>query len=261
MSTTPAVRADDIPRLSHAEWVELAATQSNRFIGLLRSLSDAEWDGPSGCEGWAVRDVAAHVLGWAEALTSPPAYLRQILGGRKVRARDGSSPLDAQNAYQVESRRDMSRAEIMMALDRQLHRFLALRKWSAVPLGVVPFKEAFTGKWVTLRYVMDTIFTRDHFMHRLDISGALDRPVFVDDAERMLVSDAVREWAERSKADVRLELQGDAAGSFVCGSGVAGTVTIDALDFTRLAAARLADPRIEGDEGSIRGWLEVLCTF
>lgn len=33
---------------------------------LLESLDPEEWDQPSLCEGWSVRDVAAHVISWPE---------------------------------------------------------------------------------------------------------------------------------------------------------------------------------------------------
>ena len=33
------------------------------FAELIAGLDDAQWDAPSRCEGWAVRDVAGHVLG------------------------------------------------------------------------------------------------------------------------------------------------------------------------------------------------------
>lgn len=33
------------------------------FDGLIRGLSEEQWDAPSRCEGWRVADVAAHVVG------------------------------------------------------------------------------------------------------------------------------------------------------------------------------------------------------
>lgn len=41
----------------------LLAEQQAAFIELLRRLESEEWDRPTVCPGWSVKDVAAHVLG------------------------------------------------------------------------------------------------------------------------------------------------------------------------------------------------------
>ena len=42
-------------------WVTIHHERA-RLLDLLRSLDDAEWDRPSLCAGWRVRDVAAHAI-------------------------------------------------------------------------------------------------------------------------------------------------------------------------------------------------------
>ncbi len=47
--------------------VAAGVVQSYRdFADLVASLDDAQWNAPSRCEGWLVRDVAGHVIGLAE---------------------------------------------------------------------------------------------------------------------------------------------------------------------------------------------------
>lgn len=41
----------------------LFADQQAAFVDLLRRLSPEEWERPTVCPGWSVRDVAAHVFG------------------------------------------------------------------------------------------------------------------------------------------------------------------------------------------------------
>ncbi|HZB32562.1 MAG TPA: maleylpyruvate isomerase family mycothiol-dependent enzyme [Streptosporangiaceae bacterium] len=41
----------------------LLAEQQAAFIDLLRRLDPRDWDQPTGCPGWSVKDIAAHVLG------------------------------------------------------------------------------------------------------------------------------------------------------------------------------------------------------
>ena len=41
--------------------VEGLRAERGATLEILKSLSDDEWNAPSGCEGWAVRDVVAHM--------------------------------------------------------------------------------------------------------------------------------------------------------------------------------------------------------
>jgi uncharacterized protein (TIGR03083 family) len=43
-----------------------ALAEYDAFADLIESLNDSEWDAPSRCSGWQVRDVAGHVTGLAE---------------------------------------------------------------------------------------------------------------------------------------------------------------------------------------------------
>ncbi|GAA4285176.1 maleylpyruvate isomerase family mycothiol-dependent enzyme [Brevibacterium daeguense] len=53
------------------EWI---VQERHQLAGVLADLSPAEWDTPSRCAGWTVRDVAAHVI--ASPQLSAPAMLR-----------------------------------------------------------------------------------------------------------------------------------------------------------------------------------------
>jgi uncharacterized protein (TIGR03083 family) len=64
--------------------------QRRRLVDLLEDLSDQEWEHPSLCQGWTVRQVAAHValqnitlsdmVRLALEMTSTPATLRDQSG-------------------------------------------------------------------------------------------------------------------------------------------------------------------------------------
>ena len=68
-----------------------------RFEALIRSLDDRAWETPTRCEGWTVRDVAAHVTG----------TLAEITAGRLVGI---GSPETIQRT--VDERRDRSPQEM-----------------------------------------------------------------------------------------------------------------------------------------------------
>ena len=54
----------------HAERKALAAD--------LESLSDQQWNTPSLCEGWTVRDVLAHMT--SAAVMTPPKFFAKLAG-------------------------------------------------------------------------------------------------------------------------------------------------------------------------------------
>lgn len=65
-----------------------------RFKDLVQGLSPAEWEKPSRCAGWAVGDVAAHVVG---GMADVAAFRLEGLGtpevtARQVAERQGRSP-------------------------------------------------------------------------------------------------------------------------------------------------------------------------
>ncbi len=74
-------------------------TQRGRVADLLDDLSDDEWRRPSLCDGWAVRDVAAHLtLQQATALDALAMLVREHSGPnaviRKAAARKAAAPTD-----------------------------------------------------------------------------------------------------------------------------------------------------------------------
>jgi uncharacterized protein (TIGR03083 family) len=108
----------DIAGLTEPEPVlaaDLFAPERAALLELLRSLDPQSWERPTVCPGWAVRDIAAHLV--ADDL------------GRLSRARDGHSParrrageglvafVDRQNAEWVDAMRRISPAVLVALLD------------------------------------------------------------------------------------------------------------------------------------------------
>lgn len=242
--------------------MEIADAQSRALLDLLRSLEHDEWQKVTVCDPWTVKDVAAHVLAWGEAIVSPREQVHQFVTSMSERKRFGGVFLHAQNDVQVRERADLAPEEVLARLERTLPRFNKARRRLRYPMKLVPYRDSFSGDWITLGVIAETTFTRDQFMHRLDISAAIGKEPVSVPSDATIVADVVREWADRANADVRLELSGPAGGSFVCGSGNAGVVRADAFDLMRKLAGRPAETlEVEGDVERIEGWLRVLATF
>ena len=218
--------------------MQLAETEYARFLDLLRSLSPEDWSTATECPPWDVRAMAGHTTGMALMATG----LRETLRQSVVSKRRGGVPLDALTALQVEEHADLTTREL-------LDRFAAVgpraargrrRAPALVRRMKVPDPQDVAGRierW-TNGYLIDTILTRDPWMHRMDICRATGRaPVLTPDHDGLLVADVVEEWTERHGRPYRLHLAGAAGGSFSRGDGGPG-LTLDAIDFCRLLSGR-----------------------
>jgi uncharacterized protein (TIGR03083 family) len=256
-----ATSVDAIPALSHARWIEIAESINDSFLKLVRDLDSADWDRSTECEGWTVKDIVAHVLGFAEAFTSFGEQRHQIAAALRRRKEFGSL-LDAQNQVQVDDRKDLSVEELLGRLEERFPRYVRFRRRvGGIGRFVVIYDPSVLGV-TTLHYLLDTILTRDVFMHRTDIARAVERDLTVADGDRVLVADVVRDWARRAKPDARLELTGASGGTFVAGAGTT-VIQGDAVQFCRLLSGRgdLSLMSIDGNNAAARRWIETGCPF
>ena len=87
-------------------------------------------------------------------------------------------------------------------------------------------------------YLVDTIFTRDTWMHRLDISRATGQPmVLTADHDGRLIADVVAEWARRHGQPFTLTLTGPAGGRWRVGDR-GEHLELGALDFCWVVGSR-----------------------
>jgi uncharacterized protein (TIGR03083 family) len=77
-----------------------------RIQSLCDSLNPEEWENPTRCEGWSVRDLIAH-------LDSDEEYNEACLEDRVKDLISGFKDLDTFNAHQIEKRAHLSNEEIL----------------------------------------------------------------------------------------------------------------------------------------------------
>ena len=255
------LRLEDLKKPGHAEWARLGRDIDRSLLTTLETLTQEEWSTPTECPPWTVKDVIAHVIGWGEAVVSPAQLMHQALGGWRTRRAHDGNLLDATNQFQVDTLASAPPTDIVSRFAELLPRFQKVRGRYGLVTGIFPLKEPFSGTWVPVRFLFDTIFVRDHFMHHIDICTAIGRTMPVGDAEIRVAHDVFREWGDKTQASVTLELTGAAGGTFVRGTGETH-ISGDAIDMCRVLAGRKSDTlRIEGDVTAATRWLEVLAVF
>ncbi|GIJ79679.1 TIGR03083 family protein [Micromonospora phaseoli] len=229
---------DQVPPLRRQEAATRAAEENQRFVNCVRALDRADWDRPTDCPSWPVRDVAAHVLGMWELTSSVREFVHVQRGGH--RAARGRPLIDGMTEVQVTDRAHLTPAQLVERLATMAPRSARSRHRLPAPLRRLPVKQEFDGTTETWRlgYLFDVIHTRDAWMHRVDIARASGQPlVLTADHDGRIVADVAAEWARRHGQPFRLQLDGPAGGRYAAGDG-GEEISLDAVEFCRILSGR-----------------------
>ncbi len=220
-------------RMRHAEWMSAAALEYERLLVLFGDLSAADWPRPTDCTGWDVRQVLAHLVGAAAGTASLRELARQYRLGRHQRP-----VVDGMNEVQVRERADAGPDRLIAEFATAAARGLRARRRLPAPVRAlrVPFGPPLGIR--SVGYLMDRIYTRDAWMHRIDVSRATDRnPVLTAAHDGRLVADLVDEWGAAHGRPFDLTLTGPAGGHWSHGRGAA-PLCLDAVEFARIVSGR-----------------------
>jgi uncharacterized protein (TIGR03083 family) len=241
---TPATRirarGDDLRRskLDRPTAMRLAATEYERFAAALAAIDDSAWARPTDCLGWNVHAVAGHVLGMGEMAASIREGSRQ----RKAALRSDAVFIDALTDLQVREHAGLAPREIVARFSRVGPRAARARRRTPgfIRRRPMPVPQKIGGveeSW-SLGYLIDTILTRDTWMHRVDLSRAVGQPMQLSAGhDGVLVADVVADWAARHAQPYRLILTGRAGGSWSAGT-TAPQLKLDAVEFCRILSGR-----------------------
>ncbi len=242
MIMTP-VDATAIEPLTHDEAMRLQAQELERTLTLLRSLDEAAWATRTDCPDWDIRAMYQHVLGACEAGASMRENVHQLRVARRYRTRHGGPLEAALSGLQVRERADLDGAQIVERLAAVAPKTVhgrartpgVLRNHASLKIDGPVFE---TWK---LGYLIDTIYLRDMWMHRVDTGHALGRPLELSaDHDGRIVADVVGEWARRHGRPFVLELTGMPGGTYAHDPGQPGAedLSLDAVEFCRTLAGR-----------------------
>ncbi len=235
-----ATRVDTIPPITRSEAEGLARTEYARMASQLRSLAPHDWTKPTDCPLWDVRAVAGHGLGMMSTFTGYRRLFGAMGAATKASKRSGGPMIDALTAKQVADQADLATDALIVSVDEvgpQAARWRAKAPWL---FRKMPMKEEVGGKTETWRmgFLLDTILTRDPWMHRIDIAHAAGHDLeLTPEHDGRIVADAVAELARRYGKPFTLTLTGPAGGEFVAGDG-GEHVRIDAIELCRVLSGR-----------------------
>lgn len=253
----PVAEIPPISRDTDARDVAVAAYE--RLLAVLAGLEPDAWSAPTECDGWDVADMVGHLIGAGEACASMREMLRQQVRGRREAARFGGNALDAANDLQVRQhdglcpseRVDALRAIVPAAVRGRMRLPRGLRR---VSVAIAPGGSTAAGMPARLQLgrLMDVVYTRDTWLHTIDIVRATSTPhTPIPVVDGRIIEDVVAEWAARHGQPVVLTLTGPAGGRFRAATG-GDELQVDAITFCRILSGR-ADRSTTRAAGEVEG--------
>ncbi len=241
---------DRIERIQRgAEAWHLATAAYDAVIEQLEDLAPDEWERPTVCEPWTVTDMVRHLVGAAESYASVPEGLRQQIWAIRHKSEFDGSALDAWTDLHVREHAGLG-PRALLALLRETAPG-AVRGRSRLPalLGRIRLPVDETGsvpegspQRVSLGELNTVIYTRDVWLHRIDIARATGREPRLDpDIDGRIIEDVVVEWAGRHRAPFHLTLTGEAGGAYTSASG-GPEIRLEAVDFAWILSGRGQPP-------------------
>lgn len=235
-----ATHVETIPPIERGEVEGLARTEYERVADQLRSLAPDDWTKPTECALWDVRAMAGHSTGMLSTFTGYRTLMRAMSTATKSAKQAGGPMIDALTAKQVADHAPLSTAELIAKVDDVGPRAARWRATRPALFRKMPMKEEVGGQQETWRmgYLLDTILTRDPWMHRVDIARATGREIeLTPEHDGRLIADVVAEWARRHGKPFTLTLTGPAGKEYTSGEN-GERITIDAVEFCRILSGR-----------------------
>lgn len=243
------VAAFDIDNVSPIEWGEEAASVATgayeALLTDLEALSPDDWDAMTVCAPWTVADMVRHLVGAAKSNASMLETARQQLYGALHKSDFGGNALDATNDLQVSDHHDLDAAELTEALREVYPRAVRGRMRTPGLMRRISVSIAAGGSTadgmptkLNIGDLMRVVYTRDIWLHRIDIARAVGREPSLDaGVDGRLISDVVKEWSDRHGQPFDLTLTGPAGGRYLRAGG-GPTIALDAIEFAWILSGR-----------------------
>ena len=235
-----AISVEAIAPINHTEGMALAETEYRRYTDMLDQLRPEDWAVQTVNTDWNVKQLTQHVLGFAESNASFRVFVNAMRAGKKrARVKGYDHFVHGMNEVQVEEREHRTTDQLVSQWKATWPKALKGRRrfppfMRPIPLDFGPI----IGKKPMGSYLMDVVFTRDTWMHRIDTCRAVGlEPVLTPEHDGRLIADMVAEWTKLHDLSITLHLEGPAGGAYVRGTGD-DELTVDAVEWIWVLSGR-----------------------
>ncbi|MFF4762025.1 maleylpyruvate isomerase family mycothiol-dependent enzyme [Streptomyces sp. NPDC001292] len=235
-----------LPQTSRDQSAVVAGAEGRAAMDVLEKLGDDDWHRPTDCVEWDVRTLVSHLVAQCEDNISLATMLRREITGR--RRHPGMGPVDAHMAAQVADHVTAPGPELAERFAQLWPRAVRARLRRPGLMRRARIDSGMPGApRMSVGHLLDTIYDRDLWMHRVDLARATGQSLVVGEHDRLIVEQVIRDLALTwSGAPIGLELTGPAGGTWLIGSGEpASVVRADAVAYLRALAGRDPDVPLE----------------
>jgi uncharacterized protein (TIGR03083 family) len=238
--TATSIDVTTIVRIGHDEAMRVTPVEFDRMLDLLRELHGDDWTRPTDNDQWDVRATVLHLLGAVEGNASLRESVSQFTRGKRLfKVIGGHHWVDGINEIQIRDRAGLTDEQIVHRYEAAAPK--AVRVRAALPVAIRRLRVIDMGDPIgkeTVGYLMDMVYTRDVWMHRVDIARAAGKELdLTPEHDGRMITDMVAEWASYFDGPFTLELTGVAGGRFHRGTG-GEHASIDAVEFVRIISGR-----------------------
>jgi len=241
-SLTPAA---GLPQTDPDQAEAVAHAEGRATLEVLRTLGSDDWTRATDCTEWDVRALVAHLVAQCEdGIHLASMARRELLSRRRY---PDKSHVDAYMAVGVDDHRAASGPQLVERFARLWPRAARARRRRPTVLRRIKLPGIPGQPRWRLDYVLDVIFNRDLWLHRVDLARATGRPLVLGDHDREIVAQVVRDLGRAwSAAPVALELTGPASSCWLLGSGdPVAVVRAEAIAYLRALSGRDDDVALE----------------
>ncbi len=237
--------AADVPVCTHAEAGHLSQKEYERVLAVLETLQGDDWQQPTYCTEWTVRDMVAHLAGSVTGSTSFAEFKRQNVSHPYLK--QYANPVDGTNKLQIEDRANEATSELVAEFRQSGQTAVKNRQklpWIVrkihLPMGELGFS--------SFEYLMDIIYPRDQWMHRYDICAATGKKMIVTpEHDGRIIALVLLDINKKLKKQLHhrtilLELTGPLTAVYQFGNKTTPdcTISIDVFDFNLRASGRIS---------------------
>jgi uncharacterized protein (TIGR03083 family) len=242
-SFTAAAR---LPQTDRDQAARIGDAEGQAAIALLRHLTDTDWRKPTDCPEWDVRALVSHLVAQCEDGLSLRTIVRRELAGR--RRYPGKTAVDAHMAVQVDEHRAEPGPDLAEHFARLWPRAVQARRRRPAAVRRIILSTGIPAMpRASIGYLLDIIYNRDLWMHRLDLARATGQPFAIGSHDRYIVEQVIRDLAQAWPApSVALELTGPAGGTWLIGPDEpTAVIRAEATTMMRALAGRDDNPVLE----------------
>jgi uncharacterized protein (TIGR03083 family) len=254
-----------IPASNHGEAGKLSQKEYERVNTLLETLTDSDWQRPTHCTEWTVRDMVAHLAGSVTGSTSFTEFKRQNLSNPYLKKHKNS--VDGTNEFQIKERESKTPKELIAEFRRNGQIAVSNRQrlpWLIrkihLPMGVLGF--------TSFEYLFDVIYPRDQWMHRYDICATTGNKMLITpEHDGRIVDLVLRDIGIKlqktiGNRTINLKITGALTGEYQFGNNLTPdcTIVIDFFDFNLRASGRISADKAS-ENANITGDMKVATWF